>query len=104
MVVVGSFARDQSCVRALSYRMDLARPEDSTAFGELLVRLGYSKDLGRPNPGFEKWRCPAEHEVFLVPRTGRVQFRVSYMVAVEERRRVAEGFFASVVRGARGAA
>jgi hypothetical protein len=104
MVVVGSFSRDQSCVRALSYRMDLARPEDSTAFGELLVRLGYAKDLERPSPGFEKWRSSAGHEVFVVPRTGRVQFRVSYIVAADERRRVAEGFFASVVRGARGAA
>lgn len=84
--------------------MALARPEDSTAFGELLVRLGYSKDLGRPTPGFEKWCSSEGHEVFVVPRTGRVQFRVNYMVAAGERRRVAEGFFASVVRGARGAA
>lgn len=84
--------------------MELARPEDSAAFGELLVRLGYSRDRDRPSPGFEKWCSAAGHEVFVVPRTGRVQFRASYMVAVEDRRRIAEGFFASVVRGARGAA
>jgi hypothetical protein len=103
MVVVGSFSRDQSCVRALSYRMDLARPEDSPAFGVLLGHLGYTKDKERPNPGFERWRSASGHEVLVVPGSGRVQFRVSYMVHAEERRRVAEGFFASVVRGARAA-
>lgn len=82
--------------------MELERPEDSAGFGRLLAALGYSRDVTRPTPGFEKWCSASGHEVFVVPRTGRVQFRVHYMVVAEERRRVAEGFFASVVRGARG--
>lgn len=89
-------ARDQSCFRSLNWRCDLPAGSDCDRLAATLAEKGFAA-VGGPS-AIRTLRSPEGHEVVLVPRTGRVQIRVHYLTPEEERRFVAEGVFALLVR------
>jgi len=91
--------RDHSCMRSLAFRMDLTHPESSAAFTSIALELGFA--LEQPIAGLSKLVAPEGHELLLVRSTGRVQLRVSYLVAQDRRRHVAEDIYCRIVRRAR---
>lgn len=89
--------RDQSCVDRINWRCDLPPTMSGDALFERLSKLeGYRVE--GPGPLLYVVRGPDQHQILIVPRTGRVQIRVSYDVPKLERRLAAEKVFATLVR------
>lgn len=89
--------RDQSCVDRINWRCDLpSSVSGDVVFARLAKLQGYLVE--GPGPLLYVVRVPGQHQVLIVPRTGRVQIRVSYDVPKLDRRLAAEGVFATLVR------
>lgn len=90
---LGELAEEAGCCDLLHWRCSWPA---EMARAERLLDLGY-----RPHcrhPALAVYRHPDEHEVVLVPRTGRVQIRVDLGVEREKRRQVALAIHADLRR------
>ncbi len=92
--------RDQSCVDRINWRCDLPAGVSGEALFDCLSKLADHQVEG-PGPLLFVLRTPGQHRILIVPRTGRVQIRVSYEVPKLDRRLAAEGVFAALVRALR---
>ncbi len=88
--------RDHSCIRSLAFRMDLEEPSECPAFVAVALGIGFVEET--PIPGLAKLVGVEGHEILLVRATGRVQLRVSYLVAQDRRRSVAEALYCRIAR------
>ena len=95
------FARDHSCLRGLNWRTDLPPGGDLDTLVAALSRAGFARTSTAGSP-LLVLRAPGDHEILIVPRTGRVQIRVHYLTPEPERRGAAEGIFRSLVQGVLG--
>jgi hypothetical protein len=87
--------REPGCCGELAWRLDLSPDRDFSAVARGLIDRGYE---GRCLSQMLKvLRHPQGHEVVLVPRTGRVQLRVYYLTAHEDRPVAAEAMFRDLV-------
>ena len=78
-----SVTRDPGCSRNLLWRVQLAPGVDPELACRTLHGAGY--ELARQLGGVMFFSGPDEMELVLVPRTGRVQIRLSYLLSYEER-------------------
>jgi hypothetical protein len=88
--------RDHNCVRNMNWRSDV-EPAQVDPLIVSLTKGGRYRKLNSM-PFLVTLEGPDQTRVLLVPRTGRVQIRVSYEVAEEERRFKAEAVYADIVR------
>lgn len=88
--------RDHGCRRDLLWRMELPVSVDVGALADRLVGEGW-RDRS-PAPQVRTLEGPDGHGLVLIPRTGRIQIRVHYLVAHGERFAAAEAVRARVVQ------
>lgn len=80
--------RDPACFRALSWVLELAHPiTDWNAFYSQLLAKGWCESAHLPR----LWdlRRPEGHRLVVIPGTERLQLRLHYLVAADERRATA---------------
>lgn len=87
--------RDPSCARDLLWRLELPPPLDATHLATRLLGAGWTERSRFP--ALHDLEGPEGHRVVIVPRTGRVQLRVSYLVPPEQRATAAAALAARLV-------
>jgi hypothetical protein len=94
-LAVTPLKRDVGCGNSLNWRCDLrCRPVVSSA-ETLFVEAGYRSLSALP--ALKVFRHPGGHEIAWVVRTGRVQIRISSVVAVSEREKAASEMYRKFV-------
>ncbi|MCA9554898.1 MAG: hypothetical protein KC933_33010 [Myxococcales bacterium] len=75
--------RDASCTRDLLWRLELPAGDDATQLADRLAASGW-RDRSLL-PILRDLEGPDGHRVVIVPRTGRVQLRICYVVPPDAR-------------------
>ncbi len=75
--------RDQGCFRDLSWRASLPDGVQLDELRRVLADRSFTERT--PGPGVLTFADEAGHLLVVVPRTRRVQIRVSYTISLEER-------------------
>lgn len=88
--------RDHNCVRNMNWRSDVEPTQVDPLIASLLKGGRYRKVDSMPF--LITLEGPDQTRILLVPRTGRVQIRVSYEVAEDQRRFKAEAVYTDLVR------
>jgi hypothetical protein len=96
--LLGGLEREHGCLGNLQWRCDLACGSDWEALFRGLGELGYR--LRCRLPFLVNLRHPEEHEIVVVPATGRVQLRVHYLTEAPRREAVARRLFSDLERSA----
>ena len=90
-----ALTREVSCIRSLAWRCDLPVATDWAALTAALEAAGLTR---RPPVGaMLRFGAPDDHEIALVPHSGRIQLRVHYTVPEHDRRFAAERLFQLLV-------
>jgi len=76
-------SRDGGCTRSLLWRLESSAPLSVGRLGAALERAGY-RESSAP-PGLHIYDGRGEDRVVFVPRTGRIQLRLSYLRLGERR-------------------
>jgi hypothetical protein len=76
--------KKQGCIRNLQYELFLSDDVKLPNLADALLTLGFERASSRGLPAIRLLHQTG-HEVLIVPRTRRVQLRVSYVIPKEER-------------------
>ncbi len=79
--------RDQACIRDLLWRIEVGDRDQTAQLSQRLTTLGWANASAFAQ--LLDLESPDGHRLIIVPRTGRVQLRVSYLVPRDERKQAA---------------
>ncbi len=93
----GTLEQDHGCYFGLSWRCSFDPPVSPEQLVEGLCAAGW-KDNSARNTLLYELRHRDGHTLVIVPRTGRVQLRLNYLVPREQRRVTVDAVFESIIR------